>query len=504
MKGAFEPVIPCRSRTRISLVQRSETLVMDFEDYEIDSAFYDEMFQPDGAPRDHCRTLYDSLLRLPVEELVRMQERVTHSFSSEGITFTVYGGEEANERIMPVDCLPRLITAGEWRQLEAGLAQRLKALNLFLADIYGSARIVEDGVIPVDMVRGCPQYREEMRGISVPHGTYVAVCGTDLVRTNEGFHVLEDNLRVPSGVSYMVANRKAVKANLRRLYRSCRVQEVEHYGRLLREILQELAPREDPDPCMVLLTPGVYNSAFYEHIYLAEEIGATLVEGRDLLVNGGYVYMRTTSGLRKVDVIYRRVDDDFLDPLVFRPDSLLGLPGLMGVYRAGNVTLANAPGTGVADDKSVYAYVPDMIRYYLGEEPLLMNVKTYICRREEDLEYTLDNLEDLIVKKVGESGGYGMLVGPRSTPAERDAYIREILENPADFIAQPVLDLSRAPCMIEGRAAARHVDLRPFVLRGRETRIVPGAFCRVALREGSLVVNSSQGGGGKDIWVLGD
>jgi len=483
---------------------RTGALVMDFDAYDLDAAFYDEMFLPDGAPRGHCRTLYESLLRLSSEELVRMQERVTHSFSSEGITFTVYGDDEADERIMPVDCLPRLITAGEWRQLEAGLAQRLKALNRFLADVYGPARIVEDGVIPVDMVRGCPQYRVEMRGVPVPHETYVAVCGTDLVRTNEGFHVLEDNLRVPSGVSYMVANRKAVKTNLRRLYRSCRVQEVEHYGRLLRATLHELAPGDETDPCVVLLTPGVYNSAFYEHIYLAHEIGATLAEGRDLLVDGGYVYMRTTAGLRRVDVIYRRVDDDFLDPLVFRPDSLLGLPGLMGVYRAGNVTLANAPGTGVADDKSVYAYVPDMIRYYLGEEPLLGNVKTYICRRPEDLEYTLDNLRDLVVKRVGESGGYGMLVGPGSTPGEREAYAREIRAHPSDFIAQPVLDLSRAPCLIDGRAAARHVDLRPFVLHGRETRIVPGAFCRVALREGSLVVNSSQGGGGKDVWVLGE
>ena len=477
---------------------------MDFDAYELDAAFYDEMFLADGTPRDHCRTLYESLLRLPVEELLRMQERVTHSFSSEGITFTVYGDEEANERIMPVDCLPRLVSAGEWRRLEAGLTQRLTALNRFLADIYGPARIVADGVVPVDLVRGCPQYRLEMRGVSVPHETYVAVCGTDLVRTNEGFHVLEDNLRVPSGVSYMVANRKAVKTNLRRLYRSCRVREVEHYGRLLRETLHELAPREETDPCVVLLTPGVYNSAFYEHIYLAHEIGATLAEGRDLLVDDEYVYMRTTSGLRRVDVIYRRVDDDFLDPLVFRSDSLLGLPGLMGAYRAGNVTVVNAPGTGVADDKSVYAYVPDMIRYYLAEEPLLNNVKTYICRRPEDLEFTLDNLQDLIVKRVGESGGYGMLVGPDSTPGEREAYAREIRGNPAEFISQPVLDLSRAPCLIDGRAAARHVDLRPFVLHGRETRMVPGAFCRVALREGSLVVNSSQGGGGKDIWVLGE
>ena len=338
----------------------------------------------------------------------------------------------------------------------------------------------------------------------MPHGVWVGVCGTDLVRTNDGFYVLEDNLRVPSGVSYMVANRKAVKANFRLLYRDSRVREVEHYGRVLLQTLRELAPRDRSGPCIVLLTPGVYNSAFYEHIFLANEIGAELVEGRDLLVNDGFVYMRTTAGLKRVDVIYRRVDDDFLDPLVFRPDSLLGVPGLIHAFKKGNVALVNAPGTGVADDKSVYAFVPDMVRYYLGEEPLLKNVKTWLCRQPEGLEYTLDNLESLIVKRVGESGGYGMLVGPHSTPEERNAYAKQVRANPADFISQPVLSLSRAPCVIDGRAEPRHVDLRPFVLNGRRIRIVPGAFCRVALRRGSLVVNSSQGGGGKDLWVLGD
>ena len=300
----------------------------------------------------------------------------------------------------------------------------------------------------------------------------------------------------------MLANRKAVKASLRRLYRESRVQEVEHYGRVLLETLQDLAPRGRSNPSIALLTPGVYNSAFYEHMFLARELGAELVEGRDLLVDDGFVYMRTTTGLRRVDVVYRRVDDDFIDPLVFRPDSLLGVPGLMHAYKLGNVTLVNAPGTGVADDKSVYAYVPDMIRYYLAEEPLLGNVETRLCRRPEDLEYTLDNLQDLVVKRVGESGGYGMLVGPHSSPQEREEYAKQLRANPADFISQPVLALSRSPCFIEGRFEPRHVDLRPFVLHGRRTRIVPGAFCRVALRRGSLVVNSSQGGGGKDFWVL--
>ena len=477
---------------------------MHFDAYDLNAAIYDEMFLPDGTPREHCRELYDTLCRLSDEELSAIQERVTHSFSTEGITFTVYGDDEADERIIPIDCVPRLLSAAEWRHIESGLTQRIGALNRFLEDVYGEARIIADGVIPADAVRGCPQYRIEMRGVSVPHGTWVAVCGTDIVRTHDGFLVLEDNLRVPSGVSYMIANRKVVKTSLRRLYRSCRVREVEHYGQVLLQTLRDLAPEGRTDPCIVLLTPGVYNSAFYEHMFLAYEIGASLVEGRDLLVNDGFVYMRTTTGLRRVDVIYRRVDDDFLDPLVFRPDSLLGVPGLLHAFKLGNVALANAPGTGVADDKSVYAYVPDMIRYYLDEEPILANVQTHLCRRPEDLEYTLDNLDNLVVKRVGESGGYGMLVGPHATPAERAAYAEELRADPADFISQPVLDLSSAPCFIEGRAEPRHVDLRPFILHGRETRIVPGAFCRVALRRGSLVVNSSQGGGGKDLWVLED
>ena len=477
---------------------------MNFDTYTLDSSIYDEMFQPDGAPREHCRPLHEDLCRLSGEELSSIQERVTRSFSNEGISFTVYGDDEGEERIIPVDCLPRVLSGAEWRFLEKGLTQRLKALNLFLADVYGEARIIDDGVIPADVVRECPQYRMEMRGFSVPHGTWVAICGTDLVRTNDGFRVLEDNLRVPSGVSYMIANRKAVKASLRRLYRRSRVQEVEHYGRLLLATLRELTPSGRAEPCIALLTPGVYNSAFYEHMFLAREIGAELVEGRDLLVNDGYVYMRTTTGLRRVDVIYRRVDDDFIDPLVFRPDSLLGVPGLLHAYKLGNVALVNAPGTGVADDKSVYAYVPDMIRYYLGEEAILSNVETYLCRRPKDLEYTLDNLDNLVVKRVGESGGYGMLIGPHATPKEREEYAVHLRANPADFISQPVLALSRAPCLIQNNFEPRHVDLRPFVLHGRETRMVPGAFCRVALRRGSLVVNSSQGGGGKDLWVLGD
>lgn len=462
------------------------------------------MLQQNGKPYPHCRLLYQTLQQLSAEDVTDMQQRVARAFRSAGITFTLYGDGETDERIIPIDCIPRLLTASVWQQLEAGLAQRLQALNLFLQDIYHEARIVADGVIPAEMVRGCPKYRIEMRGVEVPNNSWVALCGTDIVRTNDGFFVLEDNLRVPSGASYMIANRRVVKSNLRYLYRKCKVQEVEQYGAQLRRTLCELAPHGKSDPCIVLLTPGVHNAAFYEHIFLAQEIGAELVEGRDLLVSNACVYMRTISGLRQVDVIYRRIDDDFLDPLVFRPDTLLGVPGLLHAFKRGNVALANAPGTGVADDKSVYAYVPDMIRYYLSAEPLLANVKTYLCRRPDDLAYTLDNIAQLVVKRVDGAGGYGMLVGPQASDAERAAFITKLRANPADYIAQPTLQLSRSPCFVDGCVEPRHVDLRPFVLHGQQTRVIAGAFCRVALRAGSLVVNSSQGGGGKDLWVLGD
>ena len=475
-----------------------------FRDYARDAAVYDELFQPDGLPRPGWETLHRALGNFSDGELAGIQERVNSSFTSEGITFTVYGDDEAEERIIPIDCVPRLLSGADWRYLEAGLFQRVRALNRFLQDVYGEARIIADGVIPAEVVYECPHYRPALRGFTPPRGAWVVVAGIDIVRTNDGFYVLEDNLRVPSGVSYMIANRRAAKASLRRLYRGARVREVEGYGRMLLETLRELAPGGRPDPHIALLTPGVYNSAFYEHIFLAGEIGAELVEGRDLLVRDGFVYMRTTAGLQRVDVIYRRVDDDFLDPDVFRSDSVLGVPGLLYAYRRGNVALANAPGTGVADDKSVYAYVPAMVRYYLHQEPILGNVETYLCRNPADLEYTLDNLDQLVVKRVGESGGYGMLVGPHAAPAERAAYAEQIRANPAGFIAQPTLALSRAPCLVDGRFEPRHVDLRPFVLYGQETRMAPGAFCRVALRRGSLVVNSSQGGGGKDVWVLED
>ncbi len=475
-----------------------------FDNYEWDDDFYDEMFVSKGEPRPHCKMLANALNKMTSDEIASMQERAERSFLHEGITFAVYGEEGAQERIIPIDFLPRILAAQEWDFLENGLRQRLEALNLFLADIYGSKKILHDGVIPTDLVLGCPQYRPEMRGVESPHGALVSICGTDLIRTNNGFMVLEDNLRVPSGVSYMLANRQAVKTSLRNLFRRHRVRPIENYGRVLRKTLTELAPKEKSDPCIVLLTPGVYNSAFYEHMFLAREMGVELVQGQDMLVHNGNVYMRTTSGLRQVDVIYRRIDDDFIDPLTFRPDSLLGVPGLFHAHQLGNVTIANAPGTGVADDKSIYAYVPEIVRYYLTEEPILSNVETYLCRNPEHLEYTMDNLDKLVVKIVGGSGGYDMLVGPHATPKERADYGKGILEDPANFIAQPTLNLSRSPCLSDMGSAPRHVDLRTFVLRGKKTRLVPGAFCRVALKPGSLVVNSSQGGGGKDIWVLSE
>ena len=516
--------------------------MVNFDHYDLNPSIYDEMFLSNGQPRPHAQLLFDALNRLSFNELASIQSRVNRTFSSESISFTVYGDAEAEERIIPVDPIPRVITAADWAALSRGLEQRVRALNSFLVDIYGPASIVRDGVIPADMILQCPQFRPQMRDFSQPYGSWVAVCGSDIIRVPSNpphhdpktvipvrrggipnppeaeFRVLEDNLRVPSGVSYMIANRKAAKASLPRLYRSYRVREVEQYGAALQASLRELSPNGKPHPVLALLTPGVYNSAYYEHMFLAREIGAELVEGKDLVVRDRVVYMRTTQGLQQVDVIYRRIDDDFLDPRVFRRDSLLGAPGLIEAARAGNVTLANAPGTGVADDKSVYVYVPDMVRYYLGEEPVLKNVETYLCRRPEDLEYTLDNIANLVVKRVGESGGYGMLIGPHATPEERDEYARAVRANPKDFISQPVQSFSRAPCLVPRHSALhaessktpdlafepRHVDLRPFILNGMQTRIVPGAFCRVALRRGSLVVNSSQGGGGKDVWVLAE
>ena len=473
-----------------------------FERYETDTRFFDETFEAVEQPRAHYRMLIDELRGMPQEEVERLQDRVTRSFLHEGITFTVYGDEASIERAFPIDCIPRLLLAREWAHIESGLTQRVQALNLFLADVYGEGHILRDGTVPRELVLGCPNYRPEMQGVSVPLGAYVSVCGSDVVRTGDGFMVLEDNLRVPSGVSYMLACREAIRHAFPQVFRRYHVRPVEHYGQELLQVLRALAPRQAEEPTIALLTPGVYNSAYYEHAFLAREMGIELVMGDDLLVHDGRLCMRTVQGLHPVDVLYRRIDDDFIDPQVFRSDSRLGVPGLFEVYRSGRLALANAPGTGVADDKAVYAYVPRMIRYYLDQEPILSNVESYLCREPEGLAYTLDNLAHLVVKAVGESGGYGMLVGPHASREERQAFAAKLRATPENYISQPTLALSRAPCLVDGRLEARHVDLRPFVLHGEGARVVPGGLCRVALRKGNLVVNSSQGGGAKDAWIL--
>ena len=464
------------------------------------------MFEAPGHPRVHYQTLFRTLLELPSDELRKSQQAADLSFLHQGITFTVYSDDRGTERVFPNDLLPRIIPAAEWRQLEKGLTQRITALNLFLDDIYHQGKILADKVVPREMVYSCKHFRREMRGIDVPRGVYVSVCGTDLVRLPNGeFAVLEDNLRVPSGVSYMLANRKVLKRVFPSLFRDYGVSPVDHYAQALLATLTTLAPansRTSHEPTVVLLTPGVFNSAYFEHTFLAQQMGIELVEGRDLLVHDNYVYMRTTAGLKRVDVIYRRVDDDFLDPVCFRPDSSLGVPGLFNAYRAGNVTLANAIGTGVADDKAMYAYVPAIIKYYLDEDPILNNVETYLLTERTARQHVVDNLDKLVVKAVGESGGYGMLIGPHSTEKERGQFRRLIETDPRNYIAQPTLSLSRAPCFLEGEVQARHVDLRPYILYGENVALIPGGLTRVALRAGSLVVNSSQGGGSKDTWVL--
>ena len=473
-----------------------------FSAYLRDTA-YDEMFDAAGSPRPPYRALHQRMLELPADELRYLQQSAELSFLNQGITFTVYGQEEGTERIFPYDLVPRILTAAEWRTIEQGLTQRITALNLFLKDIYHEGRVLADGVIPRELVYTCRHYRREMRGIRVPRDVYTTVVGTDLVRVGDGrFLVLEDNLRVPSGVSYMLANRQVMKRVFPRLFSNYGVRPVDTYGQALLASLRALAPAHRPDPVIVLLSPGVFNSAYFEHTFLARQMGIPLVEGRDLLVHDHYVYMRTTAGLHRVDVIYRRVDDDFIDPVVFRPDSILGVPGLFNAYRTGNVALANAVGTGVADDKAIYAYVPALIRYYLAEDPVLENVETFVLSDEKHLKYTLEHLDKLVVKAVGESGGYGMLIGPHSTAAQREEFRLQVLANPRNYIAQPTLELSRAPCFIGDQFESRHVDLRPFILYGEKVTIVPGGLTRVALRRGSLVVNSSQGGGSKDTWVL--
>ncbi|GIX11038.1 circularly permuted type 2 ATP-grasp protein [Elioraea sp.] len=445
------------------------------------------------------------LRALPLDELRRRAAAAERDLFNLGITFTVYAEANAIDRILPFDLIPRVLTAGEWRRLEAGVRQRVTALNLFLRDVYNAQSILKDGVVPPALVLGNASYRPEMQGFPVPFDTYVHICGIDIVRDADGtFRVLEDNARTPSGVSYVIENRHAMLRALPDLMRGIALRPVDGYGIRLQEALCEIAPPAVTDPRVVLLSPGIYNSAYFEHVFLAREMGAPLVEGADLVVEDDRVFMRTTAGLAPVHAIYRRIDDTFLDPTVFRPDSLLGVPGLIAAWRKGNVALANAVGTGVADDKALYAYMPRIIRYYLAEEPILPNVETRICREPEGLAYTLANLERLVVKPVGESGGYGITIGPRATREEIEACRAKLKADPANWISQPVVDLSVGPTLTPEGLRPRHLDLRPFAITARETWVLPGGLTRVALKPGSLVVNSSQGGGSKDTWVLVD
>jgi uncharacterized circularly permuted ATP-grasp superfamily protein len=466
-------------------------------------ATFNEMYAADGGVRTHYLE-FESWLSRQSDDLMRLKRAEADLvFRRVGITFAVYGESAGTERLIPFDVIPRIIPAAEWRRLEAGLRQRVKALNLFLHDIYHDGEIVRAGRLPAEAVYGNSQYRPQMKGIDVPGGIYAHIAGIDIVRAEGGeYFVLEDNLRVPSGVSYMLENRRMMMRLFPDLFTCNQVAPVEHYPDLLLEKLRSVAPVGVDDPTVALLTPGMHNSAYFEHAFLAQQMGIELVEGQDLFVQDAGVYMRTTRGPRRVDVIYRRIDDDFLDPKVFRKDSALGVRGLLDVYRAGRVTLANAIGTGVADDKSIYPFVPEMIGFYLGEKPLLANVPTYKCRNRDELEFALEHLPQLVVKEVHNAGGYGMLIGPCATREELDEFGRRLRGNPDNYIAQPTLALSTCPTYVESGVAPRHIDLRPFVLSGKEVTMVPGGLTRVALREGSLVVNSSQGGGTKDTWVL--
>jgi len=472
---------------------------------------YDEMHASAARVREHYAP-YDRWLAKQPRELMRSRrEEAEVIFRRVGITFAVYGAKDEDgagtERLIPFDLIPRIIPAAEWREMERGLKQRVTALNRFLHDVYHDQEILKAGVIPAEQVLANAQYRPEMAGVAVPFDVYSHIAGIDIVRAGQPdgsgtYYVLEDNLRVPSGVSYMLENRKMLMRLFPELFSQHRVAPVAHYPDLLLDTLRAVAPVGVNDPTVVVLTPGMYNSAYFEHAFLAQQMGVELVEGQDLFVKDGFVYMRTTQGPRRVDVIYRRVDDDFLDPSAFRADSTLGCAGLLDVYRAGNVTLSNGIGTGVADDKSIYPYVPKMIEFYLGEKPILQNVPTYLGRVDEDLKYMLAHLGELVVKEVHGAGGYGMLVGPAASKAEIEAFRAQVVANPSNYIAQPTLSLSTCPTFVESGVAPRHIDLRPFVLSGKTVQMVPGGLTRVALKEGSLVVNSSQGGGTKDTWVL--
>jgi uncharacterized circularly permuted ATP-grasp superfamily protein len=475
---------------------------MLFDGYDTDG-FQDEMFNADGTPRSCARLLFERIASVGDEELRRYQQAAEQAFFRMGITFNVYGDQAGTEKIFPFDIIPRIVAADEWAQIERGLRQRVHALNVFINDIYHDQKILKDRVIPADIVLSAKSFRKSCIGLKPPKGTWCHVTGTDLVRHGDGkFYVLEDNLRCPSGVSYVLQNREIMKRTFPQIFDRSNVRPVGDYPSHLLRTLQDIAPPGYGSPVVAVLTPGIYNSAYFEHAFLAKFMGVELVEGRDLVVMNGYVMMRTTKGFERVDVIYRRIDDDFLDPSTFRSDSMLGVQGLMDVYRSGRVALANAPGTGIADDKVIYAYVPKIIKYYLGEDAILPNVPTYVCWEDDQRRHVLENLEKFVVKAANESGGYGMLVGPHSTAEQRENIKALIKADPRNYIAQPTLALSRVPVIVDDHFEGRHVDLRPYVLYGSEIFVLPGGLTRVALKKGSLVVNSSQGGGSKDTWVL--
>lgn len=465
---------------------------------------WDEMFSNKGV-RNSYRNVLHTLQNLSPESIDQKQKQASDFFMSQGITFTVYSdGNQGIERIFPFDIIPRIITQKDWNEVEMGIVQRLKALNLFLEDVYNEQLIIKEGIIPASLISSCPHYLQEVHGVKLPHNIHIHIAGIDLIRGENGtFYVLEDNLRCPSGVSYMLENREITKRIFPEMLTSNRVSMVNNYPMVLHKILISMSPRNISNPNVVLLTPGVYNSAYYEHTFLARQMGIPLVEGRDLVVNNNNVYMKTTSGLEQVDVIYRRLDDDYLDPLVFRQDSTLGVPGLISSYKMGNVALVNAVGNGVADDKAVYVYVPDMIKYYLNEEPILKNVPTYQMENKEERELVFADMGNMVIKETNQSGGYGMIMGNKATDEELEKGKKAIIANPRNFIAQPIIQLSTVPCLIDGQLKLRHVDLRPYALFGPDgVKIVPGGLTRVALTEGSLVVNSSQGGGSKDTWII--
>lgn len=477
---------------------------MELQSYDLEG-FYDEMFLPDGRVRTEAHLLAQRLAAMSENQIQQRQKAADLAMLNMGITFAVYGHEAGTEKVWPFDIIPRVVRQDEWARVEAGLKQRIEALNLFIDDVYHAGHILRDGVVPEHLLHSAKCFREACRGLTPPQGIWCHVTGTDLVRDTDGtIYVLEDNMRCPSGVSYVLENRQVMKRTFPQVFAGLKVLPVDDYPDRLLGTLQHLAPAGAHDPTVVVLTPGIYNSAYFEHSFLAQQMGVELVEGRDLTVSGGFVYMRTTTGFQRVDVIYRRIDDDFIDPRAFREDSMLGVPGLMEVYRAGRVALANAPGTGVADDKAVYAYVPKIIQYYLKQDPLLPNVPTFVCEDPRERDHVLAHLDQLVVKPTNESGGYGLLIGPRASAEELETFRGLIRDNPRNYIGQPMLGLSRVPTIVDDHIEGRHVDLRPYILYGKEIYVLPGGLTRVALRKGSLVVNSSQGGGSKDTWVVSE